>query len=326
VRFLSTNLNDSRIAMTADNKGVQLLEVSEDSADQRIDNYLTSRLKGVPRSHLYRLIRKGEIRVNKKRVKPETRLKTGDIVRIAPVRVSVAETPAAPGNSLIALIKQNILFENEQVMVINKPQGLAVHAGSGVRQGLIEALRYIYQDQPFLELVHRLDKDTSGCILIAKNSKTLKHLQQEIKAKELQKTYYALVHGAWPESLQSIDAPLLKKSAESGSGVVTVDTEGKASLTHFAVLQRFWGATLVQAMPITGRTHQIRVHCQYAGHPIVGDNKYTPHTANSLSATRSLCLHAAGLNFTLPDSKKHFKVEAPLGNNMAAIISRLEPA
>ncbi len=319
-----SHVNQQRIHMTIENKGVQLLDVAESSAGQRIDNFLTSRLKGVPRSHLYRLIRKGEIRVNKKRVKPETRLQHGDIVRIAPIQVVKSETLAPPSQGLVDLLRQCILFENDQLMVINKPQGLAVHAGSGLNAGLIEALRDIFSDYSFLELAHRIDKDTSGCLLIAKTSKALKHLQGEIKARKLQKTYLALVHGSWPQSVTKISAPLLKKSAEAGSGIVTVSEEGKTALTNYVVEKRFKGATLMQAMPITGRTHQIRVHCQYAGHPIVGDNKYTPTTKNALSQEKHLCLHAAMLNFSLPDAAERITVQAPVAGNMAALIGRLE--
>ncbi len=311
------------------NTGVQLLEVGKDSDDQRIDNFLSSRLKGVPRSHLYRLIRKGEIRVNKKRIKPDSRVHAGDMVRVAPLRLPDAAAPMIPGEALTTLLKESILWENPGLMVINKPQGLAVHAGSGQSSGLIEALRHIHPQHEYLELVHRIDKETSGCVLVAKNAKVLKHLQNEIKARKLHKTYLALVHGAWPEQLEEIDAPLHKQSAEAGSGIVTVREDGKASLTRFAVIKRYRGASLIHAMPITGRTHQIRVHCQFAGYPIVGDSKYTPRSrppaSSPLALARHLCLHAARLNFSLPERAKRVNVEAAMGSTMAAMISRLEP-
>jgi 23S rRNA pseudouridine955/2504/2580 synthase len=311
--------------MSSENKGVQIFEVSGETDGQRVDNFLSSRLKGVPRSHVYRLIRKGEIRVNKKRIKPDTRLHTGDMVRVAPLRMTETEAPLAPSAALSELLRRSILFETDAVMVLNKPQGLAVHTGSGLKTGLIEALRQIYPEHPHLELVHRIDKETSGCILVSKNSHTLKHLQSQIKEKSLRKTYLALVHGAWPERLDRIDAPLHKESVERGSGIVTVDPEGKSALTQFAIVERFIGATLIQAMPITGRTHQIRVHCQFAGHPIVGDSKYTSQARNALASVKNLCLHAAILEFTLPGSRKHYRVEAPMGNNMVAVLSRLQP-
>jgi len=303
--------------------GVQLIEVSEHADGQRLDNFLLSRLKGLPKSHLYRLIRKAEVRINKKRCKPDSRLSTGDIVRVAPLRLS-EETPAvAPGASLVQLLNNSVLFEDEHLLIINKPAGLAVHAGSGQRIGLIEALRFMAGEGGYRELVHRLDKDTSGCILIAKNGKSLKVLQSNLKQKVMEKTYQALVHGQWPTALDQIKASLQKHQPHAGERIVTVQADGKAALTRFRVLQTFARASLIEAMPVTGRTHQIRVHCQYAGHPIIGDPKYTFDRRHDFGAVRHLNLHAARLGFRHPVSGEPMTVLAPLRDEMNSLINQL---
>jgi 23S rRNA pseudouridine955/2504/2580 synthase len=303
--------------------GVQLLEVSEHAEGQRVDNFLMSRLKGLPKSHLYRLIRKGEIRVNKKRCKPDSRLCRGDIVRVAPLRLSETEPAAAPGPGLIRLLQDNVLFEDDYLMVLNKPAGVAVHAGSGFRVGVIEALRHMAGEGEFRELVHRLDKDTSGCLMVAKSGQALKTMQAGLKQRDMSKTYQALVHGPWPEQLTVIDVALRRHQPNEAERVVTVDPDGKPSLTRFRVLQQFSAATLIEAMPITGRTHQIRVHCQYAGHPIIGDTRYTYHKTHDFTAVRHLNLHAAALSFTHPVTGEPIQVQAPVSGNMQALISRL---
>jgi len=304
--------------------GVQLLEVSEHADGQRVDNFLMSRLKGLPKSHLYRLIRKGEIRVNKKRCKPDSRLCYGDIVRVAPLRLSESEPAAAPGPGLIRLLQDNVLFEDEHLMVLNKPAGVAVHAGSGFRVGVIEALRHMAAESEFRELVHRLDKDTSGCLMVAKNGQALKTMQAELKQRGMSKTYHALVHGSWPEQLTVIDVALRRHQPSEGERVVTVDPEGKPSLTRFLVLHRYSTATLIEATPVTGRTHQIRVHCQYAGHPIVGDTRYTYHKNHEFMAVRHLNLHAAALSFSHPVTGELVRVQAPVSGNMQALINKLD--
>ncbi|MDP2349176.1 MAG: RluA family pseudouridine synthase [Gammaproteobacteria bacterium] len=297
--------------------------------NQRVDNFLMSRLKGVPKSRIYRLIRKGEVRINKKRTKPESRVHTGDIVRIPPVRVAETLPPVRPGETLIRLLENSVLFEDENLIVINKPQGIAVHGGSGLRTGLIESMRWMLNESEsgadFLELVHRLDRETSGCLLIAKNSIILKHLHNELKAKNVRKTYHALVHGNWPDELVRVNAPLQKNEVRAGERVVTVSTEGKSSITDFRVLRRFKNATLVEASPLTGRTHQIRVHCQYAGHPIIGDKKYTTTSRDQFPGVKILCLHAAAISFTLPESETLFSITAPTNPAMLHLIDSLPP-
>lgn len=303
---------------------MQLIEVSEHADGQRLDNFLLSRLKGLPKSHLYRLIRKDEVRINKKRCQPDSRLAAGDVVRVAPLRLSEQEPAAMPGAGLVQLLSHSVLYEDEHLMVINKPAGLAVHAGSGLRIGLIEALRAMAGESDFRELVHRLDKDTSGCLLIAKNGKVLKLLQADLKHKVMQKTYQALVHGVWPEDLVEVTVSLQKNQPHAGERVVTVAIDGKSALTRFRVLQAYTTASLIEAMPITGRTHQIRVHCQYAGHPIIGDRKYTFDRRHDFTAVRHLNLHAAQLCFRHPVSGQSMAVSAPLRDEMKSLIDRLD--
>lgn len=308
---------------------VQLLDIDADQAGQRIDNFLSARLKGVPKSKIYNIIRKGEVRVNKGRIKPDYKLADGDQVRVPPVRVAERPAEPLPGKSLVANLQGGILFENEGLLVINKPPGLAVHGGSGVSLGLIEALRQMRPDARYLELVHRLDRDTSGCIMIAKKRSFLRHLQAALRDKGhsgIRKIYQALVIGQWPETCRRIDAPLLKSEVGEGERIVKVNATGKPSLTEFAVLQRYQDCTLIEARPITGRTHQIRVHAQFAGHSLVGDEKYGDDDINKLMRQRGvkrLFLHAAELAFYLPDAKELTYVKAPLARDLAEPLQKM---
>jgi 23S rRNA pseudouridine955/2504/2580 synthase len=228
------------------------------------------------------------------------------------------------------LLEASILFENDDVMVVNKPSGLAVHGGSGISLGLIESFRQIRPDQRFLELVHRLDRDTSGCIMIAKKRSSLRYIQQELREGKIQKIYRALVDGRWPNRRKMVNAPLVKNKLSSGERVVriaTVDTEGaKASLTEYRIIERYQACTLLEAKPITGRTHQIRVHCQSVGCSIIGDDKYCDAEVSKHFrplGLKRLFLHAYQLRFSLPDKTK-ILVEAPLGDDLTAVFSRLE--
>lgn len=318
--------NDNTSAVNDPNRGVQLLEVGAHSEAQRIDNFLMSHLKGVPKSRIYRLIRKGEVRINKKRAKPDTKLHAGDLVRVPPIRVAQANVIAPPGQGLIDLLSKAVLFEDEQMIVIDKPQGLAVHMGTGLQIGLIEALRWIKKEQgreeDFLELAHRIDKDTTGCIVIAKNPLFLKYLQAEFKARRVHKHYHAIVHGQWPDDITEVNAPLLKRDVHEGEKIVTVDAAGKASNTHFKLLKSSPSASFIEASPLTGRTHQIRVHCQHAGHPIVGDRKYTTRAPNSLTKVKTLCLHASSIEFALEDGHR-ISVQAPLAGHMRELLDSM---
>jgi 23S rRNA pseudouridine955/2504/2580 synthase len=309
---------------------VQILEVDDDVAGQRIDNFLTSRLKGVPKSLIYRVLRKGEVRVNKGRIKPEYKLKAGDLVRVPPIRVAAKAERVKPGQGLVQLLSKSILYEDDDLLVVNKPAGLAVHGGSGVNLGLIESLRQIRDQDRFLELIHRLDKATSGCVMIAKSRRCLRYMQQLLRERNhINKVYNALVIGRWPQRRKQIQVALLKNKLASGERIVRAveeETEGaKSSLTNYRVLKHFKGCSLVEAKPITGRTHQIRVHSQYAGHAILGDEKYGDSVADGLIreiGLRRLFLHAAKLEFTTVD-KVRVTVEAPLSAELLTVLSTL---
>lgn len=313
---------------TAENEQQQVryLEVDADQAGQRVDNFLRTALKGVPKSLIYRVLRKGEIRVNKKRVKPDTRLDTGDVVRIPPIRTAQRGEAAPVGQGLADHLEEAILYESDSLLIINKPSGLAVHGGSGVSLGLIEALRQVRPDCRFLELVHRLDRDTSGCIMVAKKRSMLRYLHDALRERKVRKIYHALVVGRWSTRCNQVDAPLKRFELKSGERMVKVHLEGKASVTSFKVLQRYGDlATLIEARPLTGRTHQIRVHTQFAGHPIVGDTKYTPDEDNDgfrQLGLRRLMLHAARLEVTLPDGER-LGIDAPLDDATAASLKQL---
>jgi len=305
---------------------VQMLEVSEDMAGQRIDNFLCARLKGVPRTRIYRIIRKGEVRVNKGRIKADYKIKSGDVVRVPPIRVAAPNELPQAGKGLRQAVEESVLYEDETLLIINKPSGLAVHGGSGIKLGLIETLRQLRPDAHFLELVHRLDRDTSGCIMVAKKRSMLRYLHDLLRTNKVTKHYQALVIGNWPTRKTKVDAPLQKNTLQSGERMVVASAEGKPSLTRFEVRQRFKGYTLVQAYPVSGRTHQIRVHCQFAGHSIAGDEKYTAEDDNKRAKAKGLkrlFLHAESLQFELPETGKLLRVEAPLDNVLTSFVAKM---
>ena len=249
----------------------------------------------------------------------------GDEIRIPPYTGSDSPQIGKPSPALKNFLLESILFENDQLLVINKPAGLAVHGGTSIRLGLIEALRQCRPEWSGLELAHRLDRGTSGCLVVSKNSTFLKHIQHELKVKNVKKNYLALVHGRWPKSLECIDAALLKQAVGDNERIVLVSEEGKPSLTRFALKQHYRGASLIEAMPETGRTHQIRVHCQHAGHGIVGDDKYTFKATNTaLVNVKSLCLHAWKIEFSLPQESTPVKAQAPLDNHLQSLLQLLD--
>lgn len=309
------------------NASVKMLEISDDEAGQRIDNYLLTKLKGVPKSLIYRIIRKGEVRVNKGRVKPEYKLQAGDIVRVPPVRVS-EKTHAPISNKLnkVASLENQIIFEDDCLLVLNKPSGIAVHGGSGLSFGVIEGLRALRPEAHFLELVHRLDRDTSGILLVAKKRSALRNLHEQLRIKTVQKDYLALVRGQWQSHVKVIQAPLLKNELASGERIVKVSLDGKPSETRFSIEERYPNATLVKASPVTGRTHQIRVHTLHAGHPIAMDDKYGDKdfdTEMRLLGLNRLFLHAASIRFEHPKTGETLRLNAPLDDNMKAILKKL---
>jgi 23S rRNA pseudouridine955/2504/2580 synthase len=312
---------------------VQHLTVSEEEAGQRLDNYLLRCLKGAPRSLIYRVIRKGEVRVNKGRVRPDRKLEAGDVLRIPPMRLSEEKVPDAPGSSLIELLESSILLETADFFVVNKPAGLAVHGGSGINLGLIEALRQMWPQQKYLELVHRLDRETSGCILVAKKRAALKYLQSLFRGeKQVRKRYMALVKGKWPKHRSAIDVPLQRFELHTGERIVRVRQEGKASLTEFSIVDTFKpesineSLTLITAEPVSGRTHQIRVHAQHAGHPLAGDDKYGDDEFNMRMKTfgvKRLFLHAECLRFPNAEAEM-LEVIAPLPDDLAFVLDKLK--
>ncbi len=304
---------------------VRWLDIDERHAGQRIDNFLLMQLKGVPKSRIYKILRKGEVRVNKGRIKPDYKLRAGDRVRIPPVRVAEPSQAAHPGRHLSQLLKNAVLYQDDQLLVINKPSGLAVHGGSGINLGLIEALRKLYPEQRYLELVHRLDRETSGCLMVAKSRSMLLHLQRQMQSGAVCKRYQALVAGKWPRGLVEVAAPLRKNQLQSGERVVRVSEQGKPAVTYFRALQQFKEATLVEAKLETGRTHQIRVHCQAAGHGLAGDQKYGNAAFNSEMKKRGLkrmFLHAAELAFNMPDETE-LTIVSPLPEDLSALIADL---
>ena len=304
---------------------VQFVDIDEDMAGQRIDNFLRNQLKTIPKSMIYRIVRKGEVRVNKKRIKAEYKLKAGDLVRIPPVTIEEKTEENVPSTKLnkVSELEQCIIYEDDHMLILNKPSGTAVHGGSGLKFGAIEALRALRPDARFLELVHRIDRDTSGILLVAKKRSALRHLQAQFREKTVQKYYFALVMGEWKNSCKVVNAPLLKNEVNS---IVRVNPNGKASETRFKVLEKFQDATLVQASPITGRTHQIRVHAQYTGHPIAWDDRYGDRRFDAYTGKvglNRLFLHAANIKFTHPGSEEKVDISAPMEKRLERALTGL---
>lgn len=302
------------------NTSVKLVTIAADEAGQRIDNFLRNQLKGVPKSMIYRIVRKGEVRINKKRIKPEYKLQPGDEVRIPPVRIAERdEAPVSAKLDKVAALNDCIIFEDDHLLVLNKPSGTAVHGGSGLSFGVIEGLRALRPEARFLELVHRLDRETSGVLLVAKKRSALRALHEQLRMKGMQKDYLALVRGQWQSHCKVVQAPLLKNILQSGERIVRVNAEGKPSETRFKVEERFEHATLVKASPVTGRTHQIRVHALHAGHPIAFDDRYGDRDFDAeLKGTGldRLFLHAAALRFEHPNTGETMRVEAPMDKKL----------
>ena len=305
--------------------GVQYLSVDVDDSGQRLDNYLMRKLRGVPKTRLYRALRRGEIRVNKGRVKADYRLVAGDRVRIPPLRLPEAADSGTLPRYWAQLLQQRIVYEDGDLLVINKPSGLAVHGGSGLSFGLIEGLRRLRPEDRYLELVHRLDRDTSGLILIARRPAILRELHRQLREDKVDKRYSALVFGRWPRGLSRVDAPLEKNVLKSGERMVRVTREGRRAITEFSVLERLGEATLLEAKPITGRTHQIRVHALHAGYPLMGDEKYANERTQALTrqvGLKRLFLHASRLRFSLPNTGP-LELQADLDPDLEIVLEKL---
>ena len=313
---------------------VKTLTVDEDSAGQRLDNFLMRHLKGVPKTHVYRIIRSGEVRVNKGRASAEQRVETGDLVRLPPVRVSAqvqakVDVPA-PAREF------PVLMEDEAMMAIDKPAGVAVHGGSGVSFGVIEQLRRARPALANLELVHRLDRETSGVLLVAKKRSALKNLQDQFRDRETGKTYLALVLGLWPSNKKVIDTPLMKYTIPNGVGegerrvkvVGKDDPNGMRSITLVRVARTVGPYTLLEVTIKTGRTHQIRVHLASQGHPIAGDDKYGDFEHNKLlqkMGLKRMFLHAWQLKFQHPQSHRPVSLQAPLPPELKNFVDGIQP-
>ena len=309
---------------------VQWVEATLEDEGQRIDNFLMRHLRQVPKGLIYRMIRKGEVRVNKGRIKQGYRVKAGDSIRIPPVRMTEKMPVALPKQSL-AVIESAVLYEDADLMVINKPSGFAVHGGSGIHWGVVELVRALRPLAKRLELVHRLDRDTSGCLLLAKKASVLKALHAQIREDRFKKQYLALVKGIWPKDKQKVDLPLKKNILQSGERVVRVDREGKPSISYFQTVQSFedaaFACSLVRVRLKTGRTHQIRVHAQAKGHPIIGDDKYGDKALNKQFRQlgfKRMALHAHKLGFVHPVTEQWLEVEAPLESAWHTLFQQLQ--
>jgi 23S rRNA pseudouridine955/2504/2580 synthase len=305
--------------------GARVAAVGERGTGQRLDNFLLGELKGVPRSHVYRLIRSGQVRVNSGRATPSYRLQAGDRVRVPPVAARGPQ-PASDGGTF-EWLGQRIVFEDARLLVLDKPAGLAVHGGSGVSLGCIEALRALRPELPDLELVHRLDRATSGCLLVAKRRSALRQLHGLLREGRVDKRYLTLVRGRWPGHVDEIEAPLLTKRPASEARV-KVSAAGKAAKSSFRVLETYARtASLLEVSIATGRTHQIRVHTAHLGHPVAGDERYGDETFNASIeklGLRRMFLHAHSVQFDWPETGEEFAVSVPLPAELAKVLTALE--
>lgn len=305
--------------------GVRYVQVEEGQEGQRIDNYLLRILQGVPKAMIYRILRKGEVRVNKGRIKPDYRLNIGDQVRIPPLHQNPKTVTTVPSKWLQRL-QQNVIYEDDRIMAVNKPAGLAVHGGSGLDASLIQAFKALYPKLSQLELVHRLDKDTSGCLLLAKRRSTLRALHELLRQGKVNKTYLALVQGRWRKGACEIELPLLKQESAKGGASVKVSEAGKSAISLFHPKQYYAGMTLMEISLLTGRTHQIRVHCQHLGHAIAGDRRYGDEKFNKklkAMGLKRMFLHAYQLSFVHPDSGDKIEITAPLPTDLEEILLKL---
>ena len=309
----------------AANIGARLETVTDANAGQRLDNFLSGLLKGVPRSWVYRVVRTGQVRVNRGRVRPQRRLEIGDIVRVPPVRTAVRDAPTSPGREWVARMATAVIYEDDLVLVLDKPSGVAVHGGSGASHGIIEIARSMRPPGEFLELAHRLDKDTSGCLILAKRRSALLALHEDLRSADVGKRYLALVRGRWTGK-RKVDAALRRSVNSSGERIVRIDENGKPSTTWINAVDPGVVASLVEARPETGRTHQIRVHAAAAGHPLAGDEKYGNRDFNlrmKAQGLRRLFLHASAISFRHPGSGTRIEVSAPVPEALRRVLSSL---
>lgn len=314
-------------AVGKDNDGTRMTRVrkvlvNSERAGQRVDNFLKSELPGVPKGRLYRILRKGEVRVNGGRVKAEHKLVEGDEVRIPPARVRDAGAP--PSDKQAAAMLECVIYEDKRLLVVNKPSGIAVHGGSGVSHGVIELMRHARTDLKDLSLAHRIDRETSGCLVLTKRRSALRELHERFREGKVEKNYLALVVGDWQYGEQLIDAPLYVQNRQNGERHVIVNHKGKSAQTRIRLSRNYGGNSLVQCTPVSGRTHQIRVHLEHAGHPIAGDARYGDDDANRQFRQRGLkrlFLHAQSIAF-VDNSNNDFHFTAPLPDDLEQFLRK----
>jgi 23S rRNA pseudouridine955/2504/2580 synthase len=306
---------------------VEYVTIQDDESGQRLDNFLMSRLRGVPRTRIYRMLRKGEVRVNKGRAAASYRICAGDVVRIPPVRTTAPLAPTARAAQAKEFLEDRILYEDERLLVLDKPSGLAVHGGSGLSFGVIEALRAARPEAPYLELVHRLDKETSGCLLVAKRRSYLRALHALLREGRLEKRYLALVRGQWHLGKRTLEDRLQTHHRQGGERHVKLDERGKTATSRFAPVQIFRIASLVEIELLTGRTHQIRVQAAGAGHPLAGDEKYGDPEFNRRMAglgLRRMFLHAHSLSYEDPVNDQWRSFSSPLPDDLKVVLEKIE--
>ena len=307
--------------------GVQYITATLDDEGQRIDNFLITKLKGVPKSRIYRIVRKGEVRVNKKRISASYRLEDGDEVRVPPIFLEEKAKLVPPSKTTADLLLDRIIYEDDNLIIINKPSGMSVHAGSTVRVGVVEAMRHLYPQYPNLELAHRLDSETSGCLVLAKKKRILREIHTLLREGDVRKIYWALTMGRWKDSELKVDVSLHKDYQDGGKHVVEVNRDGKTALTVFSSIKKFKQASLMEVKLYTGRTHQIRVHAAYRGHPIAADDRYGDAGFNKevkKMGLKRMFLHARSIEFTLPSLDQRITVTAPLDPELEAIVGKFE--
>lgn len=329
----SSSINGLRVIMeqrstgSQRRTGVSYLDATAGDAGQRIDNFLARHIKDVPRSLIYRILRTGEVRVNGRRARPEYRLAEGDRVRVPPLQREDRGTPKQPSKSLREFIADTIIHEDRDLIVVNKPAGVAVHGGSGLSFGVIEALRALHPELKELDLVHRLDRETSGCLLVAKRRSVLRELHALLRERQMEKTYLALVIGRWPFGTKRIDLPVKTNLKQGGERVVRVHSEGQEAISTFTPVRHFRKvATLMSVAIGTGRTHQIRVHAAHAGYPIAGDEKYGARDKDAKLkeyGLQRMFLHAHSLRFPRPGMREPFAITAELPTELQSVLDRL---
>lgn len=325
-----TDLSKASNASTAAGAkpAVSMITIDEDSAGQRIDNFLAKALKGVPKSHLYRILRSGEVRVSSRRVDATYRLAAGDVVRIPPIRTAAPATSRTVNPTAAPRLEHTVIFEDPALLVIDKPAGYAVHGGSGISRGVIEQLRLERPQAKFLELVHRLDRETSGILMLAKKRSALVQLHEAIRANQTDKRYLVLVHGHWREQKRRVSLPLQKYVLASGERRVAVHADGQPSETIFRLRQHYEGFSLLEAQLVTGRTHQLRVQLAHLGFPIAGDDKYGDFSVNKSMQKQGLkrmFLHSAETVIRHPVSGEKLTLSAPLPAELSRFLQQLSP-